>query len=113
MDYIGDNIRYFLEEQGKTQVELADALNTSRQVVYKIINGKKALRADEFVRIAGFLGIKLETLVKEREISKTEDTLSLQLMGEIKDKETVEYVIELVENLVLMDEELEEYGVKA
>lgn len=113
MDYIGNNIRYFLEEQGKTQVELADALNTSRQVVNKIINGKKALRADEFIGIADFLGIKLETLVEEREISKTEDSLSIQLMGEIKDSETVEYVMELVENLVLMDEELEEYGVKA
>ncbi len=109
--YIGNNILAYLKERNKTQVDLANGLNTSKQVINKIIKGKKAIRTEELIAISEYLNVSLEDLVKKREVFDGESFDSFNLYGDIKSKKTAEFILELVNSLSDMEEELAAHGI--
>ena len=46
---VGMNILFYLKDQNKTQVDLASGLGASKQVINKIIRGKKAIKTSEII----------------------------------------------------------------
>ena len=60
---IGQTIYALLKERGITQQSLADGLGISKQVMNKIINGKKVMNVTELARIAQVLGISTDVLL--------------------------------------------------
>lgn len=61
---IAGNILALLKKQNKKQTDLAEALNTNRQTVNKMLNGSRMINAIELKQIAGFLCVKMEELTK-------------------------------------------------
>lgn len=60
---IAHNIMEQLRKQDKKQVELADGIGVTKQVISKILNGSRMVNAVELHRIADYFGISMEKLV--------------------------------------------------
>lgn len=60
---VGANIKRELRKRGYTQQNLADYLKISRQVMYKIIKGSKAINVMEITKTATFLGMSTDELL--------------------------------------------------
>lgn len=108
-NHIGNNIMKYLKEQNKTQVDLANGLNTSKQIINKIIKGRKALKTSELIAISKFLNVSLEDIIEENNEEVLGEVEAAHLYGEIN-KETADFIIELVNNLSAMEEELAVHG---
>lgn len=61
---IAGNIYELLKQQNKKQTDLAEALGTNKQTVYKMLNGTRMINAVELKAIAEYLGVKLEELTR-------------------------------------------------
>lgn len=107
---IGDNILTYLKEQNKTQVDLANGLNASKQVVNKIVKGKKAIKTSELLAIADFLNVSLEDLVQSKSVDTEVELDSVLLYGKIENKKTADFILSLISNLSTMEEELAAHG---
>lgn len=95
---VGKNISIVMEEHGMTQQYLADQLGISKQVMSKIINGKKAINVAEISRIASILGSSIDMLLTVRNNSQEHKPVSV-FMGEIHDEEARRNV-ELLRNAI-------------
>ncbi len=60
---IANNIMTKLKQNGKKQIELADALGVSKQTMSKMLSGSRVINAVELKQIAEFLGTSMEELV--------------------------------------------------
>lgn len=69
---IASNILAILKQQNKKQTDLAEALQTNKQTVNKMLNGSRMINAIELKKIADFLGVKMEGLTKVQ--AKAADT---------------------------------------
>ena len=60
---IGSNITSRLKENGKKQIDLANHLGVSKQVVSNMLGGARAITAVELQQIAAYFHIPMENLV--------------------------------------------------
>jgi len=109
-EYIGLNILEHLKKQNKTQVDLANGINASKQVVNKIIKGKKAIKTGELLTISEYLGVTLDDLVKKSDFNPGCNHVAFNLYGDIKNRKTADFILDLVNNLSDMEEELAAHG---
>lgn len=77
---IGNNIRRLLKERNIKQTELAAALDTNKQTVSKMIYGNRMISAIELRKIASFLGVSMEEIIRI-EIEPGEDGINSVLLG--------------------------------
>ncbi|MCD8155350.1 MAG: helix-turn-helix domain-containing protein [Clostridiales bacterium] len=61
---ISNNIMNIMKQNGKKQIELADYLGVSRQVISRMLTGGRMINAMELQKISEFLGTSMESLVK-------------------------------------------------
>ncbi|MDY5497278.1 MAG: helix-turn-helix domain-containing protein [Anaerobutyricum sp.] len=61
---IAGNILAFLKKQNKKQIDLADAIGTTKQTVNKMMNGSRMINAIELKKIADYLGVRMEELTR-------------------------------------------------
>ncbi|MDD2401098.1 MAG: helix-turn-helix domain-containing protein [Clostridia bacterium] len=107
---IGLNILFYLKEQNKSQVDLANGLGASKQVVNKIIKGKKAIKTEELVAISSFLNVSVEELINGENTVEEKELEAVHLYGKIESHETADFILSLVSNLSIMEEELASHG---
>ena len=107
---IGTNILFYLKEQNKTQVDLANGLGVSKQVINKIVKGKKAIKTSELVAISNFLGISVEDLINTEKIVTEQELEAVHLYGKVENRKTADFILSLVSNLSSMEEELAAHG---
>ena len=81
---IGKRIQNRLEELGMTQSQLADMLDTSRQVINKLVHGRKSITVKEIHLIAEALQMKPEELIQEDNVETEEKEPIMAFMGEVK-----------------------------
>jgi transcriptional regulator with XRE-family HTH domain len=110
INQIGQNILYYLKDQQLTQVDLASGLGTSKQVVNKIVKGKKALKMEELIAISKYLNIELDKLVNGKQEVEIEELEAVHLYGTIDNHKTADFILNLVSNLSDMEEELTAHG---
>lgn len=79
---IANNILILLKKQNKKQQDLADGIGTSKQVVSKMLNGSRAINAIELSKIATFLNVSMDVLVKLPVIPQ-ETSFTLAFMGRV------------------------------
>lgn len=79
---IANNILMRLKEQNKKQVDLADGIGISKQIVSKMLNGSRAINAIELRRIAEYLGVTMDTLAKLPEVPQ-ENNIIHAFMGRV------------------------------
>ncbi len=61
---IANNILVQLKEQNKKQVDLADGIGLSKQIVSKMLNGSRTINAIELRKVAEYLGVTMDILAK-------------------------------------------------
>ena len=108
---LGQNILHFLNEQGMTQVELANGIGASKQVVNKIIKGKKALLTEELIEISTFLNVEITQLINSTYEVNINGKESLQLLGELSSEKEAKFIYSLIKELAEVENDLEEYGI--
>lgn len=111
-EQMGKNILYYLKIKGLTQVDLAKRLNTSKQVINKIVKGKRGLSPTEFVGVSEFLDISMEALLTEAHDFQLSDVKSVLLCGDKMSVEDANFISALIENLSEMREDVEIYGLE-
>lgn len=79
---IANNILILLKKQNKKQQDLADGIGTSKQVVSKMLNGSRAINAIELSKIAVFLNVSMDVLVKLPVVPQ-ETSFTLAFMGRV------------------------------
>lgn len=102
---VGKNISLAMEKRGMTQQHLADQLGISKQVMSKIINGKKAINVAELSQIASILGSSADMLLSVRNNSQ-EHKLTSVFMGEIHNEEArrnVDFLRDAIDQIHLLE----------
>lgn len=61
---IANNILMCLKKQSKKQIDLADGIGSSKQIVSKMLNGSRTINAIELRKIAEYLGVSMDMLAK-------------------------------------------------
>lgn len=108
---IAANIAMILKQQNKKQIDLADALQTNKQTISKMLNGSRMINAVELKRIAEFLGVKMEELTKSRENSVDTDIVHA-FMGKVESEEAKEAlnIADRLSDMILFHRRVRENG---
>lgn len=110
IEQIGTNILYYLNKNKMTQVDLAEGLGASKQVVNKIIKGKKALKTRELIAISKFLEVSVTDIIDGENKIEIQELEAVHLSGTIEKSATADFIISLIGNLSTMEEELAAHG---
>ena len=63
-EIISNNIINIMKQNGKKQIDLAGYLGVSKQIVSKMLSGVRVINAVELKKIAEFLSVSMESLLK-------------------------------------------------
>ena len=94
---IAGNILTILRQQNKKQIDLAEALQTNKQTICKMLNGARMINAVELKQIAEFLGVRMEELVKVQR-NEMDTDLVHAFMGKV-DSEQARNALEIADKL--------------
>ena len=110
---IAANIVTILKQQNKKQIDLADALQTNKQTISKMLNGSRMINAVELKHIAEFLGVKMEELTKIHEDSVDTDIVHA-FMGKVESKEAKEalHIADRLSDMILFHSRIRKNGMK-
>ncbi len=84
-ELIGKNLLIILNNRGIKQSELADQLNWNKQIINKIVHGRKSITVEEINAICKILNINIDILLKNN-IEENINPIKL-FMGQVKTKE--------------------------
>lgn len=87
---VGQKIQSRLDDLGMSQVELAEELETSRQVVNKIIHGRKNITLKEIKKIANILDFSVKKLLDDDNSDVNIEDPIIAFMGEVNSKKAKE-----------------------
>ena len=83
---ISNNIMNIMKQNGKKQIDLADYLGVSKQVISKMLTGGRMINAIELQKISEFLGTSMENLVKRPEVFQETNAIKA-FMGKVETQE--------------------------
>jgi len=86
---VGKNILARLEQLQLSQADLAERIGVSRQVVNKIVQGKKAINAVELASVATVLKCTVDELIQNAQSPTAADPFLL-MMGSVSKSNTKE-----------------------
>lgn len=110
---IANNVLSQLKRQNKRQQDLADGLGITKQIVSKMLNGSRAINAIELSRIAEFLNVSMETLVKVP-AAPQETSFTLAFMGKVTSEggKNALKIADTLSDMILFHTEVRENGLK-
>ena len=85
-EIISNNIMNIMKQNDKKQVDLAGYLGVSKQVVSKMLSGIRMINAIELQKIAEFLDVTMESLVKVPQVIPEMNTVKV-FMGSVESQE--------------------------
>lgn len=85
-EIISNNIMNIMKQNGKKQIDLADYLGVSKQVISKMLTGGRMINAIELQKISEFLGTSMENLVKRPELFQETNAIKA-FMGKVETQE--------------------------
>lgn len=85
-EIISNNIMNIMKQNEKKQVDLAGYLGVSKQVISKMLSGARMINAIELQKIAEFLGVSMESLVKIPQVIPETNTVKA-FMGRVESQE--------------------------
>ena len=84
--FFSNNLRYYLEMQGKTQTDLAKHLNVSTAMTSMWCNGANFPRADKIMMIAKYLGINFIELFTDNNSKDKEIEDIIEMISQLDDE---------------------------
>ncbi len=100
---IARNISEQLRKQKKKQVELAEGIGVTKQIVTKMLNGSRMINATELHRIADYFNITMDELVAVPQKNVAETNVVRAFMGRVNSnaaKEALEIADELADMII-------------
>jgi transcriptional regulator with XRE-family HTH domain len=88
-EIISNNIMNIMKQKEKKQVDLADYLGVSKQIISKMLSGARVINAVELQKISEFLGVSMESLVKIPQVIPETNTVKV-FMGRVESLEAKE-----------------------
>ena len=88
-EVISNNIINVMKQNEKKQVELAGYLGVSKQIISKMLSGSRIINAIELHKIAEFLNVSMESLVKVPEVIHETNAVKA-FMGRVESQEAKE-----------------------
>lgn len=85
-EIICNNILNIMKQSGKKQIHLAGYLGVSRQIISKMLSGARMINAVELQKIAEFLDVSMESLVKVPQVLPESNTVKA-FMGKVESQE--------------------------
>ena len=85
-EIISHNIMNIMKQNDKKQVELAGYLGVSKQITSKMLSGSRMINAVELQKIAEFLNVSMESLVKVPQVIPETNTVKA-FMGKVESQE--------------------------
>ena len=85
-EIISNNIMNIMKQNNKKQVDLAGYLGVSKQVISKMLSGARMINAIELQKIAEFLDVSMESLVKVPQVIPETNTVKA-FMGRVESQE--------------------------
>ena len=85
-EIISNNIVNIMKQNGKKQIDLAEHLGVSKQVISKMLTGGRMINAIELQKISEFLGTSMENLVKRPEAFQETNAIKA-FMGKVETQE--------------------------
>ncbi len=85
-EMISNNILNIMKQNNKKQVDLAGYLGVSKQVISKMLGGSRMINAIELQKIAEFLDVSMESLVKVPQVIPETNTVKA-FMGRVESQE--------------------------
>lgn len=85
-EIISNNIMNIMKQNGKKQIDLADYLGVSKQVISKMLTGGRMINAIELQKISEFLGTSMDNLVKRPEVFQETNAIKA-FMGKVETQE--------------------------
>lgn len=82
-EMISNNIMNVMKQNGKKQVDLAGYLGVSKQVISKMLSGARIINAVELQKIAKFLNVSMESLLKAPQMIPETNTVKA-FMGRVE-----------------------------
>ena len=109
---IATNILGKLNQLNKKQVDLAEGIGVSKQTMSKMLNGGRAINAFELKKIADYLGISMDSLVKIPAQSMPKDVIHT-FMGIVETDEAREALrtADEVSDLILFHKKVRKNGI--
>lgn len=110
---IANNVLNQLKRQNKKQQDLADGIGVTKQIVSKMLNGSRAINAIELSRIAEFLNVPMETLVKLPTVLQ-ETSFTLAFMGKVTSEggRNALKIADTLSDMILFHAKVRENGLK-
>jgi transcriptional regulator with XRE-family HTH domain len=106
---IGQKIQEYLDRSGATQSDLADQIGVSKQVMHKIIHGKKAINVQEISLIAAAIQVSVDELLREDVPSRAEPFV--MMMGSVSNpntKDDLRLLNHVMDEMLALEKLLEE-----
>ena len=110
---IANNVLNQLKQQNKKQQDLAAGIGVTKQIVSKMLNGSRAINAIELSKIAEFLNVSMETLVKLPNIPQ-ETSFTMAFMGKVTSeggRKALE-IADTLSDMILFHAKVRENGTK-
>ncbi|MDA8234464.1 MAG: helix-turn-helix transcriptional regulator [Clostridia bacterium] len=103
--HIGEKIRNFLEENKMTQTELSEKLGISKQVMNKMILGKKAINVEEIAKLAAIMNVSFDYLMKYEEPQVGNPFLIMMgSIGRPNTKDDLSFLDHVMDEMIELDE---------
>lgn len=102
---IGAKIGAYLVANNITQTEFAEKIGVSKQVMGKIIHGKKAINIVEISKIASAIGTNVESLI-QRSIPDEKSEPVLLMMGRAQNPNTndaLRFLNHVMDEMIALD----------
>lgn len=103
---IGSKIEHFLKKNGMSQVEMADRIGVSKQVMGKIIHGKKAVNLVEIGKIAELMNVSIDSLICQEKTGELGEPIFL-MMGSVKkanSEDDLRFLNHVMDEMIALEE---------
>lgn len=108
---IANNIMDSLKKQNKKQIDMADAIGTTKQTVNKMLNGSRLINAMELKKIADYLGATMDELTQLPDVVQEENVVHA-FMGKVASQQAKEALIiaDKLSDMILFHSRVRENG---
>ena len=101
---IGENIQAILNAKNISQTDLAQQIGVSKQVLNKIIRGKKAINIEEISKIAKALDMTIEALIKSKKANNESVLVMMGNVGNANTKDDLRFLNHIMDEMILLQE---------
>ena len=89
-EQIGEKIAGYLESRGENQSFFVERMGISKQVMDKIVSGKKAINIDEIAKIASCMEVTVDELLRIKESPQVIQEPVLFMVEKLENENTKE-----------------------